>query len=452
MKKIISFVVLIVLLLSACSNVNVNESVIDNISDSETNEVVVNFDDNIMTCSEGLSLILEDEQGFENVSNDTTILYQRGGAYNDQLTIDFTNKTMHFNDVSYTYHGDPYEDEYFHWILPDRDYSDENELDRQNMLENSVLTTWDYVYNTGIITIHDDAGTRNFTDVEYERFAFTEFYEGINNKLDSIGCNLAGYSPSILNSYNNQNVASESYWEDNDILDDPLEVMEGLGMDTMVYEMPEYQELSNWQDYVNIDPYITLEDGSRKNVGFILVVYDNTWADVTKSVIEPSQPFYDAETFFKYRLTTDFLQYNNFLTQNFFRDFWYKYAEWDAPKLYFIDAEVAANSKFLLTDDFTHTVGESGLWKFTNRLTIEEAYGGGDWIFHFRPSGDSVEYLGFAWIPSIDMELDTLQWFMQYMDRSTWSDDILKEYIKVYDIEWQRMFGAFEIYREKYGF
>jgi hypothetical protein len=66
-------------------------------------------------------------------------------------------------------------------------------------------------------------------------------------------------------------------------------------------------------------------------------------------------------------------------------------------------------------------------------LTIDEWWGGdGDLIFQFLPDGDGVKYKSFAWLPT-ENPLDAAQWFMQYLDTSTFDEDLFKDYIKVYN-------------------
>lgn len=445
-KKGLFVALLIIILFSVFGIIAVTPGATDNIIEvvkgkDDTQSPTTNPNDSVVTCTEGINRILVDEMGLEQVEG--SLVYQRGGAYNNQLQIDFTNNLLIFGDESINYFGDPYLDEYFHWVEPNRDNSLAKDKFRKAAINEGKFLIRTYHGDTNIVESvgFGESKTIQPGDVYPIRETWKQFLGNIHGKLESIGCPLKGYSPSIFSTYNKQAVKSEEYWNQNTLVHDPIEVMAGLGMDVGVWDMPQYVELSNWEDYKSINPYVTLPDGSMKNVGYILVLYDNSRFDVKQSVVAESQPFYDAKNYYKYVLSNESTSYNQLYTQNFFRDIYFKFALPDAPKVYFINGDLPANNQ--LTSD-------NGL-PASNSLTIEEWKYSHSAVFQFMPKGDGVEYIGFAWIPDLH-RVETVEWFMQYLDRSKFDRELLYEYSRVYDLSWQRLYGVREQYFDKYGF
>lgn len=458
MKKFYKYYSVFLLLLTACNSNNsttISES--EAVGPTLDNDEDVSIDDpSLLTCSQGLSLILEDDEGFENVSTSDAIVFQRGGAYNNQLTIDFTNNQLVFGDPRVNYWGDPYLDEYFHWINPYRDFSADYEAHRQERINAGSYLSY-------ILSVDKDELIFSYPiDNVYDVHVASEwkigpdllaFYRELNHKLETIGCPLSGFTPNVLSSYKSEHVSSEDYWVVNtELISDPDVVFKTLGgeiTDLMIYDMPNYQELSNWKDYVNINPFKKMSDGSTKNVGYMLIIYDNSWMDVTQMVANDpeTQAVHDADTFYKHQLATfNGSAYQLFL-QNFFRDIYFGYANEGAPKVYFINADLPSNSDMARSD-------KGG---GSNAVTIEEwadgTHGEADNAFLFTPNGDGVNYKGYTWRMDYEIERNAfIEWMNYfYLDQSRVTLDLLYDYYDdIYATSDQRFYGSYNINRLKY--
>lgn len=73
----LKIIFILILFFSSCveNNSSVNDTNNSSINTSESNSTEVNQDNGFITCSEGIALILEQEEGFENVSTDEEIIY-----------------------------------------------------------------------------------------------------------------------------------------------------------------------------------------------------------------------------------------------------------------------------------------------------------------------------------------------------------------------------------------
>ena len=88
----ILLIVLTSFLLLSCSKIDTSiESNNDSLTDHTNNESSRTGD---ITCSSAISNILEIEQKFLSHFNENDIIYQRGGFYNNQISINFTNQTI----------------------------------------------------------------------------------------------------------------------------------------------------------------------------------------------------------------------------------------------------------------------------------------------------------------------------------------------------------------------
>lgn len=445
-KKGLFVALLIIILFSVFGIIAVTPGATDNIIEvvkgkDDTQSPTTNPNDSVVTCTEGINRILVDEMGLEQVEG--SLVYQRGGAYNDQFQIDFTNNKLVIGDFGINYFGDPYLDEYFHWVEPNRDNSAEMDKFRMDAINEGRVLVRTYYGDTHVVESVDYGEFKTIQPSEAYpiREDWKLMLNDVHGKLESIGCPLKGYSPAVFSSYNKQSVKSEEYWNKKNLVRDPIEVMAGKGMDVGVWEMPQYVELANWKDYKSINPFVTLPDGTKKNVGYILVLYDNSMFDVKQTVIAESQPFFDAKTYYKYVLSSEAIPYNTLYAQNFFRDIYFKFALPDAPKVYFINGDLSANSGLMSSANFPST----------NAIKIEDWKYGHSAIFQFVPNGEDVEYLGFAWMPDVH-RVETAEWFMQYLDTSKFDLELLHDYSKVYDLNWQRLYGVREQYFDKYGF
>ena len=272
-----------------------------------------------------------------------------------------------------------------------------------------------------------------------------EFFIDLNFKLDSLGCSLNNLESSIFETYNSQIILDENYLNNTSLIRDPIEINQGVGIENMIQENPNYHELKHWQDYKAIDPFKTLEDGSRINVGFIIVIYNNDWIN--------ENPFNYLENYYKYRLYYNDSGFsstlNPFFLQHYFRDFWFTYALENAPKVYFYNTANDKSKKFSLPAYEAGNNGPSNSITFDAR-SLEEFKGDHNAVFEYKPIDDGVEFIGYPWIPYYNGR-EMMIWYSKYLNTTTLSSDIWNEYWKVYNFEWQKKMGARELYIEKYG-
>lgn len=172
----------------------------------------------------------------------------------------------------------------------------------------------------------------------------------------------------------------------------------------MIQEKPNCQELKHWQDYIEINPLKTFENGSRINVSFIIVIYNNDWIN--------DNPFKDLENYYKYRLydnTSGFdATLNPFFLQHYFRDFWYTYALENAPKVYFYYTANNKSNKFSIPTDQSET--SSSNYNIFNARSFEEYVGGYNAVFEYKPIDDGVEFIRHPWIPYYN-GLEMIIWY-----------------------------------------
>lgn len=458
MKKII--ILILITLLASCTS---NETI-------PTANDDVNSPSTSLTCSSAISKILEQEQNFERVIDTSAIIYQRGGAYNNQLMVDFTNQKITIGNESNNYYSSLAMDEYFRWIWPDGDSSEYDEIDRQETIAmfGDQLKTIDFVNNT--ITYSEVPAFDHLEWIENHPFydeyddhdiipSYVQYFHNydigfvndsyklftsLNSKLFSVGCPLINLTITDISSYDTKFVSNEDYWH-NDLITDPYGLIQDIGKENLVQENSNYLELDHWEDYKNIDPFITLDDGTRLNVGFIIVIYNNEWMTAVPKMDDGSNnPFYKVETFATLQLLDDSFFHNPMFLQNYFRDIWYPYALGNAPKVYFYNAANEPTNKF---SNYNTNTSPSILSEATS---IEEFNGNSQAVFEFKPMDDGVEFIGKVWVP-YQNALEMLRWYSKYLQPSTFSYDFWEEYWHVYDFEWQKEMGIREVYIEKYG-
>lgn len=408
-----------------------------------TNAPNVEDEVNLITCSEGIQLILEEEQALERI--DGTLIYQRGGYYHDQFKIDFTNNEMSFGDqiINYAVSFD-----FVYDYLNDNGTRKQNNIDNLNKLRSEFADTpimakylgndkqyWIYTENKIIKRTSSEDST-----IDDE---LAPYLDGIHAKLSAIGCSLKNQDVSILNTYQTKKVSSMDYWKDNGVISDPIEVIKSTGIDSLVDKHPKYQGLTDWRDYTSVEHFNSV-NGVKTNVGKMIVVYDIDRQLNRDFNVDPQYwHLYDPATYYKYYLA-DANQINPLFMTNFFRDIYLDYALDSSPLVYFVNRNDPSGANLKFSSDTRCS---------TNMITIE------DWectsdnvLFEFITDGNEVKYKGFAWEDDKSQIYHLVKWLEHYIDKSKFSEDFFIEYTRVYDIEWQRQYGLREAYWDKYGF
>ncbi len=422
-----------------------NPLVINKETPDERPNTDVPEEDDLITCAEAITAILEDENHLTHVEG--TLQWQRGGFEGNQFTIDFEENTMTFLDGRITYYKFS-EDEYFYY----RDQSASIEKERQGSID-----TWDGDLRTDIYYGNDkriyDPRNNRWLDEASNKWAIEErdsYLNTFHDALDVVGCPLVNESPSILNNYQHKKVASMDYFDgslDDGLISNPAELIMCQGLDCSIKDHPKYVELEDWRNYNSLE-HTTVIGNETWNNGKMIIGYNDTryirnlFLDDSKDVWH----VYPEETFYKWVLGTT-SSWNNFFFQNLFRDVLLdRWNDERSPKLYFMDTTKSPNQRFY---DRSNTCT-------TNRYSFEEySCSQASFMYFWRAEQDGLKEPTFAWNfanSNHPMLPDLLRTLSTYADLDDLSDDFMTNYIRVYDIDWQEKFGLREVYWETYGY
>jgi len=410
------------------------------------------------TCEKGIQIILEDEEFMTQVPD--TLIWQRGGNTGDQFQIDFASNTMswgHFeinyyiNEYKYYYRGLKVSDPNYIPKLKkqDLDYVKAFYETRSNLIDKYFGNSREYWLFIGKGT-PENPEKRTYEQDSSISMSFEPYLESFHTRLDAIGCSLKNQDVSIMATYKTKKVSSMDYFKEDTLIHDPLEVMgtglEGIAKDQNIV-------LSKTDGFILIDDYKnvnvtgikTMADGTKKNVGYFIVAYDNSYYDMYQNVAQDYWHWYDADQWYKYQLiggSSDFAGVNSGLfVQFFFRDLYMKYAKEDAPLVYFINIDTVKNQS-MVADNTPCS---------TNSITLKEthcSFNGA--VYQYYPDGETgVKYQGWVWI---GMDKDLTAWLTHYMDTSKFTEDFFVKYNQLFDAQWQRNYGLRNAFLEKYGF
>jgi hypothetical protein len=432
----------------------VGQDAVDSIIDVITPD---NATKDYYTCEKGIQVILEDEEYLTQVPG--TLIWQRGGDTDDQFKIDFATNSMSWGQFQMNYYLNEYKYYYLGLKAVDPTFITNTKKEQiarvKAFYENNPRIVAEYFGNSREYWLYIGKGTptnpekRTYEQDSSISMSFEPYLESFNTRLASIGCSLKNQDASIMATYKTKKVSTMDYFKADTLIHDPLEVM-GTGLDGIAND--QNIVLSKTQGFVLIDDYKdvkvtgikTMADGTKKNVGYFIVAYDNSYFDMRQNVAQDYWHMYDADKWYQFQLNggnSNFGGVNSGLfVQFFFRDLYMKYAKDDAPLVYFINIDTA-NNRTMVADNTPCT---------TNSITLANTHCSLDGaVYQYYPDGETgVRYEGWAWI---GMDKDLTAWLAHYMDTSKFADDFFIKYNHIFDVDWQRDYGVREAFLEKYG-
>ena len=409
------------------------------------------------TCEKGIKAILEDEEFMTQVPG--TLIWQRGGDEGNQFQIDFASNSMAWGDWSVNYYLSEYKYYYLGLKAIDPTYipnaKKEDIAFVKTHYETYPKTLATYFGNEKEYWLYIGKGTpsnpekRTYNQDSSIPMSFEPYLESFHTRLANIGCSLKNQDVSIMATYKTKKVSSMDYFKSDGLIHDPLEVM-GTGLDGIAND--QNIVLSKTEGFVLIDDYKdvrvtgikTMADGTKKNVGYFIVAYDNSYYDMRQNIVQDYWHMYDADKWYQFQLNGGNSNYaginSGLFVQFFFRDLYMKYAKDDAPLVYFINIDTAKNSG-MVADNTPCS---------TNAVTLANthcSFNGA--VYQYYPDGETgVRYEGWAWI---GMDKDLTAWLAHYMDTSKFADDFFVKYNHLFDEQWQRNYGLRYDFLKKYG-
>lgn len=441
MKKNNLIILIVVFLLTGCTTIEIP-------TQNQNDEAPPKIDDSsFITCYEGIRRILEDEQHLTHIEG--TLQWQRGGYKGNQFTVDFEKNTMTLLDWNITYYKF-YEDEYFYYRDMKQTIEDQRQANIDIWNGNIVVE----IYYGDSQRLH---AVRNNVWLQINPWShdyvtrYEKVLNGFHSSLESIGCPLKGESPATLNRYKNKKVSSMAYFEgslNKGKISDPAEVVMCKGIECSIEDHPKYIGVKDWRNYKSL-PHTTQIGEQTWNNGRMVIAYNDTRYNRNLFLKDSKDVWhvYPEDTFYKWTLGQD--EWNSMFLKNLFRDVLLdRWNEERSPKVYFMDTTKAPNTRFY----------DGSKVCTTNRATFETySCHKPSVMFFWIPNGNELIEPRFGWDemnsgpqhPDFNNMLETLK---AYADLSDLSDDFLDEYIKIYDLNWQKRFGLREVYWEKYGF
>lgn len=401
MKNKIKWSMISLLFLAGCVSVPQNEEM--------NNEPEIKNESK--TCKTLIDGIME-EKGL-TYSDETPLLWQRGGKTGDQFSIDLARSRISVKDPEITYgEKEPLQEDLEHGILLDEET---DFLYRYSYEKDSFITNGDPEENTA--TMHKELQKE-----------LTEIIETLKEN----GCpSLYKKGEEEYQNYDSVNI--ESVADKDTKIIDPMDVMKCTGLSC---------ELRNDPDYTELDDAYSLDLPKNEH-------YSNDLQSLIKPIKKAGQ---NNRVGFNVIFTHGSLndpdteaQSSALLVQNFIRDVYLPESKEVGPYLYFVDLdksplEAAVSIKGI---DERYTTFSEDVPNSMHAFVWDDDQG----LIYDRSWTNDEDIVDELW-----NQLQTKAELTGNDLSEKYGEEFLENYKHLFDFDWQRLHGLRESYQSKYGF